>query len=248
MSSTRPPSKTLGHALLTAPTDTEGSSRHVDRESVYTQLKALLVDYQIAPGAQLLIPPLASRFKISVTPVREALIRLQAEGLVDYRLRIGFFARQLSLSDLADLYHVWYLLVRYGIEESDLAGRDAPKRPRFVASRKLGATEDLLSEREASALNLSIEEFFDEIVRITANQFAVRLIREVHVRTHCVRSAVLQLPGVAKEAISDVEELAERFASRNVIGSYEALSKHSEKMLAELPNALKEVLSRLYAR
>lgn len=59
-------------------------------ESVYESLKGMLMDHRLEPDARLSIEGLARSLEVSPTPVREALSRLEAEGLVVRRHNTGF--------------------------------------------------------------------------------------------------------------------------------------------------------------
>ena len=63
----------------------------------YERIRQLVLDGDIAPGERLGQVELAERLGISRTPVREALRRLSAEGLVDSHPNRGFWAAELGL-------------------------------------------------------------------------------------------------------------------------------------------------------
>src|SRR5512133_2531147 len=72
----------------------------------------------ILAGALLRAEPLAERLQTSRTPVREALILLAREGLVDIEPRRGAVVRQFDAADLADLYDVRALIEPYAAERA----------------------------------------------------------------------------------------------------------------------------------
>ena len=81
------------------------------RESVYESLKRLLMDNALEPGTRLSIDGLARELQVSQTPVREALFRCEAEGLVVRRPNAGYVVAPLLGRDaLLDLYDLRLLL------------------------------------------------------------------------------------------------------------------------------------------
>ncbi|MDG4828880.1 GntR family transcriptional regulator [Solwaraspora sp. WMMD1047] len=64
-------------------------------DDVYEALRALLMDHAVAPGERVNIDALARRLEVSPTPVREALARLEADGLVRKRPLAGYTAAPL---------------------------------------------------------------------------------------------------------------------------------------------------------
>ncbi|HWE60192.1 MAG TPA: GntR family transcriptional regulator [Chloroflexota bacterium] len=69
---------------------------------VYRTLRKAIVEGRLTPGARLVEATLASQFGISKTPVREALVMLQAEDLVTMRPHHGYWVRHLSLGEFAE--------------------------------------------------------------------------------------------------------------------------------------------------
>ena len=89
---------------------------------VATQLvRTAILDGRLAPGQRLKEEELARELGISRTPVREALLMLQAEGLVDAVPNRGATVRRHEADDLDDLYQLRALL------EGHAARRAAPK-------------------------------------------------------------------------------------------------------------------------
>jgi DNA-binding GntR family transcriptional regulator len=64
-------------------------------DDVYASVQALIMDHAVAPGARINIDALARQLEVSPTPVREALARLEADGLVRKRPLAGYTAAPL---------------------------------------------------------------------------------------------------------------------------------------------------------
>jgi DNA-binding GntR family transcriptional regulator len=92
----------------------EGESRS---ELVYRSLRTTLMEGGILPTERLAEEALAERFGVSRTPVREALTRLQADGLVERRDG-GLYLHIPSFDSIADLYELRINLELYGIERA----------------------------------------------------------------------------------------------------------------------------------
>lgn len=72
-------------------------------EAVYIKLRGELLACDIRPGEKLKIGELAKRYGVNLSPVREALSRLTADGLVTFESQRGFRAAPVTLEDLLDL-------------------------------------------------------------------------------------------------------------------------------------------------
>ena len=79
-------------------------------ERVYDDLRAAIIGGEYAPGERLRAEARAARFGTSRTPVREALMLLEGDGLVEIEPRRGAVVRSFDPADLVDLYEVRALL------------------------------------------------------------------------------------------------------------------------------------------
>jgi GntR family transcriptional regulator of gluconate operon len=77
---------------------------------VASRLRYAIISRQLKPGEHLRELPLANRFGVSRVPVREALIRLEHEGLVRGEPRRGAFVVGMTLADIRELYEVRAIL------------------------------------------------------------------------------------------------------------------------------------------
>jgi DNA-binding GntR family transcriptional regulator len=85
------------------------------RESVYGSLKAMIVTGQLSPGARLTENELAAKLKVSRTPVREALNRLEHDGLVAGR-RQGYAVKEFDIHMFREAFEVRELLDGHATE------------------------------------------------------------------------------------------------------------------------------------
>jgi DNA-binding GntR family transcriptional regulator len=75
-------------------------------DEAYDSLKKSIVDGVYRPGQRLRVLRVAQELNISRTPVKEALIRLEQEGLIRREQGSGFIVRGLSVSEILNLYRV----------------------------------------------------------------------------------------------------------------------------------------------
>src|SRR4029450_9369594 len=103
MTSAGPPSRVNIPARL--------PQRQVLADDVYEAVKALVMDHVIAPGARVSIDGLARQLGVSQTPIREALARLESDGLVTKEPLRGYRAPQsLTRSEGDDLFQFRLLI------------------------------------------------------------------------------------------------------------------------------------------
>jgi DNA-binding GntR family transcriptional regulator len=103
------------------------------RDAIVSVIRAWIVDGELAPGATLNIAELAAALDTGRTPVREALIQLEAEGLVETEPQRWTRVTPLSMAEVESLYPVW---IHLEVLSAQLAAR------RLKAGASLAAVED----------------------------------------------------------------------------------------------------------
>lgn len=84
----------------------ETSERTGEGPRVYATLRRMILDAELQPGAYVLHEDLAARLGVSRTPVREALIRLEQEGLIEIKPRHGMRVVPVSIDDMREIYEL----------------------------------------------------------------------------------------------------------------------------------------------
>lgn len=136
-------------------------------ERIYRMLRDRICLLDYPPGTRLSEEELAEEFRISRTPIRRVLARLESEGLIEARHGVGTIVTDIEIEELAQVYHL-------RLELAVLVGRLQPL-PRSTADldriRALIARFEALpaepDERAYARLNM---DFFSEISAMTGNQ------------------------------------------------------------------------------
>ena len=125
---------------------------------VSEELREAILSGEFEPGERLRTVSLAKRFGSSRTPVREALVQLEGEGLVDIEPRRGALVRAFASADLVDLYEIRALLEPEAASRAALCVSDV----QLERLRALVALSDSRSGRTRAAIDDQIawnEEF-----------------------------------------------------------------------------------------
>lgn len=100
--------------LLQTPSATAGNM--LLRESAHAVLRAEILNCALAPGAEIREAELAARFQVSKSPIRDALMRLEREGLVISMPRQGYRVASISPTDVDDMFQLRIALERACME------------------------------------------------------------------------------------------------------------------------------------
>lgn len=143
--------------------------------TAYDALMASIREGVFQPGDRLREETVAERLKLSRTPVREALRRLEAERIVEHQPRIGATVRRLDQSEMVELYEMRVVLER-------TAAQMAAKHASAAEIDTLqDINEAIADEREnparAAALN---ESFHSGLYRAGRNRFLLEAARSLN--------------------------------------------------------------------
>lgn len=195
-------------------------------QDIYESLRRMITEFEILPGARVTEHELADRFKVSRTPVREALHRLETEGLLSIRPKQGCFIRQVDVEEISQYYDV-----RVGLES--MAIELACENMTDEALHELAEFWDPGSRPESYDYPDQIKEVEESFHAILAeksgNPVLARYLRDVNDHIRVLRR--LGFPD--KQSIEDT--YAEHYAicqlllKRDAKGAKEAMSVHIRK-------------------
>jgi DNA-binding GntR family transcriptional regulator len=133
----------------------KGRTRNTLRDSVYGSLKAMIITGQLPPGARVTENELAAKLNVSRTPVREALNRIERDGLVTGRPRQGYAVKEFDIKMFREAFEVRELLDGYATELATAKVTPAGKQRLRDMVREC--------ERLANLPNRSREDMFQEL-------------------------------------------------------------------------------------
>lgn len=137
---------------------------HVDQ--CYGILRNLIVKCEIAPGARLTEKDLMARLGFGRTPVREALLRLNQDGIVDTKPRSGYRVRPLTYKSVDDFFVVWRAIAPL---IAQLAFRNMTNRDRIVLT-ELSHSGTKIPHVEVDAFQGISSKFFRELARLADSE------------------------------------------------------------------------------
>lgn len=157
----------------------------------YERLKAEILENRMPAGFQATEPEIALKMGMSRTPVREALLRLEAEGLVELIPRRGARVLPISLDDMREIYEILTVL------EPDVAYRLAQANLDKAALHELEqATEDMeqaLADGDLDAWAAADNQFHRKLLALHGNKRLMNFVRTICDQAHRARMMTLRL-------------------------------------------------------
>jgi DNA-binding GntR family transcriptional regulator len=175
------------------------------RSQVIHALRAALVAGQMVPGEVYSAPTLATRFGVSATPVREAMLELVKEGLVLTVPNKGFRVRELSDRELDEITEIRLMLEVPATV--DLIGRAGP---RDLAELRPVAQRIVEFARQRDLINYLEEDrrFHLGLLALAGNEQLVTLVGELRARSRLFGLGPLAETGeLAGSAVEHLEML-----------------------------------------
>jgi DNA-binding GntR family transcriptional regulator len=162
----------------------------VVQEEIYRFIKDGITTLRFGPGTRLRAAGLAALVQASRTPVREALGRLEQEGLVRRDDGWGYVVSQTSVKDLLELYGIREVLEVFAatqlvpqLDKETMAELDAINR----------RAEGLFEERRYEAFLDENRRFHAAIARITGNRLLQQMLGMIQDRVRLVGSMTVAL-------------------------------------------------------
>ena len=152
-------------------------------ESVYRALKSDIFEFRLLPGSRFSENEVAERARVSRTPVREALFRLQREGYVQVHAKSGWSVRPLDFDLLDHLYDLRLVLERAAVQR--LCAGDPRAALAGLAKTWLVAPKSRLTDG-ARVARLD-EEFHATLVEAAGNPELARVHQSITERIRIVR-------------------------------------------------------------
>ena len=156
--------------------------RLVLADGTYDAIKAMILDHEISPGEHVGIDELSRDLSVSQTPVREALARLESDGLVTKIPLRGYEATDLlSVQQFDELFQFRALIEPWAASE---ASRRSTRRDIEALEAELERAEHI----ERSSSSSTYPEFTEHDTRLhalVAHASGNSFVEEAFIRTHC---------------------------------------------------------------
>lgn len=205
--------------------------------SAYEYLRRLATDGRLRPGRRLSTPDLANELQVSITPVRDALARLAAEGFISGRNGHGFFTKAYTVEEQRDLAQLLSAL-------SVTALVSAQQKGRRVAKGALERLESAVQVEATEAAAVAFVEAFDDLVTefaaASGNALLPELVRNLLDRTYYVRLLDTRDPVHRLAKATVMRALVDAVAADNLMGAIGLMRNHATQLETRLGHLVGE--------
>ncbi|MEL6678765.1 MAG: GntR family transcriptional regulator [Pseudomonadota bacterium] len=192
----------------------------------YAKLYAAIREGVFQPGDRLREVDVADRLTLSRTPIREALRRLEAEGIVEHRPRIGAIVRSLSHAEVVELYEMRAVLERTAAEMA--AQHAAAAEVDVLDDLNAAIAAETEHPHRAAAIN---QDFHRAIYHATRNRFLLEAARTLNNALMLLGPTTLEDRGRITTVVGQHAEIITAIRNRDATAAGAAAEAHLQASL-----------------
>ena len=207
------------------------------REIAYETLKHAIITGQIPAGARIVETEYADKLHISRTPLREALRKLERDGLVEYVLRRGVVVRAFTIADVEEIY-----TIRNALEMLTLPAIITNATPEDIRSlrEKLHKMDAFIAKNDIEGVSPLARGFHDQLTAISGLNRILRVIQsqDEYIRRFSAMSIAKETR--RKSAHEEHYKLLEYLENKDLENFEKLMRKHIERSKETCLIALEE--------
>jgi DNA-binding GntR family transcriptional regulator len=197
------------------------------KDLVYERLRESLIDLTFAPGEPLREAALVQRFGVSKTPIREALVRLERDGLVEIAPYRGARARTYGRDDLREFYEVRQILETECVRRAALSSDDTVRE---ALTRNVDASSAALERGDLRGVAKGLDEFDALLLGQLKNGMVVDLVRRLQAHLKRIGQVALTQEHCGS-AVRDHRAILGAITLRDADEAQHLLREHLEHLL-----------------
>ncbi|HIZ21368.1 MAG TPA: GntR family transcriptional regulator [Candidatus Blautia faecigallinarum] len=195
------------------------------RDVVFNTLRQAILKGELKPGERLMELTLAERLGVSRTPIREAMRKLELEGLVVMIPRRGAQVANITEKDLNDVLEVRIVLENMAIEKACKRMTEEQMDKLVKAAREF---EDTMADGNLVHLAEADVAFHEIIYQASDNRRLIQVLNNLREQIYRYRVEYLKEEETRKLLVKEHEELCQAIRERNVEKACEISFRHIE--------------------
>lgn len=193
------------------------------RDVVFQTLRKAILTGELKPGERLMEIHLADELGVSRTPIREAIHKLELEGLVTMLPRRGAQVAEISKKGLQDVLEVRRAL---DIFCAELAGKRISEEGKIALSEACTRFEKAVESKDITAIAKEDVTFHDIIIKATGNERLVAIINNLAEQMYRYRFEYIKDESCHKILIEEHRKLTKAIIEGNIVAAGEAAGTH----------------------
>ena len=178
---------------------------------VFEQVKEIIVRGEIPAGKRMIESEIAASMGISRTPVREAVHKLEAEGLLQPLPRGGYVVRGLALPDIEETFEIRSILESFA---AYLAANRHSSKEILPLEKKMEEFQRYLDRDDLKELTRINTEFHEFLYALSRSQKLIKMINDLRDEIYFLRKIILNSVDMARLSNKDHREIIKAIKRR----------------------------------
>lgn len=197
---------------------------------VYQALLNSIVTGQIESGVPLRPDVIARQLEVSTTPVREALQRLESDGLVSRLPNRGWLVREFSNRQIQELYEFRVSLESFGVRLA--CERITEGEVAWLRNNQL-VGEAALAAGDKDAYRVYNQDFHSAIMKAARNSYLSYVMGQLRLQTEMLSAKTILIEGRPSRAFEEHGRLIELIAMRDAPAAEQLIRNHIRSALED---------------
>ena len=198
--------------------------------AICDRVRTDILDGRRKPGARIRLEDLKAEFGVSWSPIREAISRLVAEGLITTEETRGYRVAPVSRSDLADVVQLRMLLEGMALQRSIEQGDDAWEAEVLAHQHRLGKLESRrIDPAEAEQWETWHRAYHEALIRACGSPILLQFCGQLHDLSDRYRRLFLSAHDFDRDVPAEHRQITEATLARNATTACELLRRHIER-------------------
>ncbi len=203
--------------------DVDTPGRALQGQNAYERLFDEISSGSLRPGTRLTETEIAARLAISRTPVREAIRRLEADGLVVHQPRTGAVVRSLDYPEIMELYEMRTVLEGTAARLAARAASPVELEELRAINQEMAAATD-----DSAALVRLNRQFHTRLLDAARNRFLLKSMASVKMTLMILGPSSMEAPERARQALQEHSTLLDALVARDGAAAETAMRDHME--------------------
>ncbi len=204
--------------------------RRTMRTRLAEVIREAILSREFSPGQKLPEGDLCTKYQVSRTPLREALVVMEQEGLVEIRSHLGVYVTSLSNEEIVDLLRVESVLE--GMAVTQAAGR--------ITEQELAKLEELQDKihqltglPDLATFYQYDRQFHSLLISFSASPMLSKILENQLSKIYLVRFYTTVAPNRLQHSVNEHKEIIQALRSHNPQRTRKALVRHLDSVIED---------------
>ena len=218
---------------------TSRKSKETRAEVAYSQLKDAILGNEMPAGAQAMEPELALRYGVSRATIREALIRLEAEGLIEIVPRRGARVLPIVADDMREIYQILISLESDAAYE--LAARGLTDQELELLTLANNSMVEALNKEDLATWAVADDAFHRGILDLHGNKRLGKIVTSLMHQAHRARLVTRKFRPLPAKSIEEHDGILDAIRVNDADAARDLFKAHRKRSANEILEILEKL-------